>query len=76
MTFNPTILLAIGDLNILVYLDIGCGVSLIDKTWLARKYPSQKVGIMSGPLKVWGINASRHKSDGFVFTTPYILGLD
>ena len=36
ITFDPAILPAISDLNTLVCLDTGCGVSLVDKAWLAK----------------------------------------
>ena len=76
ITFDSAILLAVGYPNTLVYLDIGCGVSLVDKTWLARKRVSQKISTMPVPLKVRGIGASRHESEEFVLTALYISGFD
>lgn len=76
ITFDPALLPAISDPDTSVCLDTGCGVSLVDKTWLAKKHPSQKISTMPVPLKVRGIGASRHESDEFALTALYIPGLD
>ena len=76
ITFDPALLPAISDPDTSVCLDTGCGVSLVDKTWLAKKHPSQKISTMPVPLKVRGIGASRHESNEFALTALYIPGLD
>lgn len=76
ITFDPAILPAISDFDTSVYLDIGCEVSLVNKAWLAKKHPSQKINTMPVPLKVKGIGASRYKLREFALTTFYMLGLD
>lgn len=76
ITFNPAILPAIGDPNTLECLDTGCGVSLVDKTWLAKKYPSQKISTIPIPLKVRGIGVSSYELEKFALTALYMPGLD
>ena len=76
ITFDPAILPAISDPNTSVCLDTGCGVSLVDKAWLAKKHPSQKINTMPVPLKVISIGASRHESGEFAFTALYMPGFD
>lgn len=76
ITFDPALLPAISNPDTSICLDTGCGVSLVDKTWLAKKHPSQKISTMPVPLKVRGIGASRHESKEFALTTLYIPGLD
>ena len=76
ITFDPALLPAVSNPDTSVCLDTGCGVSLVDKTWLAKKHPFQKISTMPVPLKVKGIGTSRYESNKFAFTTLYILGLD
>lgn len=76
ITFDSVILLADGDPNSLVCLDIGYGVNLVDKTWLVRKLFSQNIITMPVPLNVRGIGASKHKANMFPLTALYFLGLD
>ena len=76
ITFDPAILPAISNPDTLVCLDTGCGVSLVDKAWLAKKHSSQKINTMPVPLKVRGIGASRHESGKFALTALYMPGLD
>ena len=76
ITFDPMILPAISDPDTLVYLDTGCGVSLVDKARLAKKHSFQKISTMPVPLKVRGISASRYESEEFALTTLYMPGLD
>ena len=76
ITFDPALLPAISDPNISVCLDIDCGVSLVNKTWLAKKHPSQEISTMPVPLKVRGIGTSKHKSKEFALIALYIPGLD
>ena len=76
ITFDPALLPAISDPDTSVCLDTGCGVSLVDKIWLAKNHPSQKISTMPVPLKVKGIGASRHESKEFALTALHIPGLD
>ncbi len=76
ITFDLALLPAISDPDTSVCLDTGCRVSLVDKTWLAKKHPSPKISTMPVPLKVRGIGASRHESEEFALTALYIPGLD
>ena len=76
ITIDPAILPAISNPDTLVCLDTGSGVSLVNKAWLAKKYPSQKINTMPVPLKVRGIGASRHESGEFALTAFYTPGLD
>ncbi len=41
-------------------LDTGCGVTLIDRNWLACQLPSVSISKMATPLKVRGIGSSKH----------------
>ena len=76
ITFDPAILPAISNPNLLVCLDTGCGVSLVDKAWLAKKHLSHKINTMPVSLKVKGIGAFRHESGEFALTTLYMPDLD
>ena len=48
----------------------------MDRDWLTKKLPSQKISTMPVPLKVRGIGASKHESGHFALTTLYIPGTD
>ena len=76
ITFDPTALLSLTDPDSSVCLDTGCGVTLVDKAWLARKLLSQKISAMPVPLKVRDIGTLKHKSEDFALTTIYIPGID
>ena len=76
ITFDPTALPSLTDPDGSVCLDTGCGVTLVDRAWLARKLPFQKISVMPVPLKVRGIGASKHESRDFALTTIYIPGID
>ena len=55
-------------------LDTGCGVTLVDKGWLSKHLPTQKINTMSTPLKVRGIRASKHESGEFAALSLYFPG--
>lgn len=57
-------------------LDMGCGVTLVDRTWVLQKFPNVKLSKMSTPLKVKGIGSSRHESDGFALTALFFMEKD
>lgn len=58
VTFDSVIEPATDDSDTSVCLDTGCGVTLMDKEWLAKKLFSQKINAMPVSLKVRGIDAS------------------
>ena len=64
------------DMTSLCYLDKGCGVILVDRTWLFEKAPTEKILKMATPLKVRDIGASRHESDEFVSMSLYFPGVN
>ena len=76
ITFDPTALPSLTDPNGLIFLDIGYGVTLVDRVWLAKKLSSQKISAIPELLKVKGIKALKHKSGNFTFITIYIPGID
>ena len=76
ITFDLTTLLSLTYPNGSIYLDTGCGVTLIDRNWLAKKLSSQKISAMLVFLKVRGVGASKHESEDFAFTTIYISSID
>ena len=55
---------------------MGCGVTLVDKSWLLRYLPGQKISTMSFPLKVREIEVSRHESDKFAALSLYFSKKD
>ncbi len=65
VTLVPQVLPLESDPSAMACLDTGCGVTLVDKDWLLRRLPGQKIKEMSTPLKVRGIGASRHESNQF-----------
>lgn len=76
ITFDLALLLASGNHNSSICLDTSCGVILVDRTWLIKKYLAQKISTILVSLKVSGISASKYKSREFTFTTLYILGIN
>lgn len=58
------------------FLDTGCGVTLVDRSWLTQRLPNQKISKMTIPLKVRGIGSAKHDSDEFVSVPLYFLGRD
>lgn len=54
-----------------VYLDTGCRVTLVDKHWLLKRLPGQKINTMSTSLKIRGIGASKHESSEFAALSLY-----
>lgn len=64
------------NLNGSIYLDTSCRVTLVERDWLTKKLPSQKISRMLVLLKVRGISTSKHKSVYFVVIILYIPGTD
>lgn len=50
------------DPSTIACLDTGCAVTLIDKVWLLRQHPQQKIKEISIFLKVRGIGSLKHES--------------
>lgn len=55
-------------------LNTGCGITFVDKDWLLRQLPNQKIKGMSIPLKIRGIGTSKHKSAQFVEVSLFLPG--
>lgn len=58
------------------FLDTGCGVTLVDRSWVAQQLPNQKISKIAIPLKVRGIDSAKHNSNEFVSVSLYFLGRD
>ena len=65
VTFVLQVLPLESDPSATACLDTGCVMTLVDKDWLLRQLPGQKIKEMSTPLRVKGIEASRHESNHF-----------
>ena len=76
VTLLPQVLPLESDPSATACLDTGCGVTLVDKDWLLRQLPYQKIKEMSTPLKVRGIGASKHKSAQFAELSLFLPGED
>ena len=57
-----------------IYLDTGCGISLIDRVYLRTQLPDILISKIASPLRVRGIGSNRHLTDKFVFIPVYIPG--
>lgn len=55
-------------------LDTGCGVTFVDRDWLLKRLPHQKISTISILLKVRGIGASKHESAEFPALSLYFPG--
>lgn len=51
-------------------------MTLVDKEWLCKHTPDEKILKMAVPLRVHGIGTSKHESDEFVSMAIYFLGVD
>lgn len=74
ITLAPEQLSQGSDFDSTACLDTGCRVTLVDKHWLLKRLPDQKISTMSTPLKVKGIGASKHKSSKFAALFLYFPG--
>lgn len=74
ITLTPKHLLPDSNPESIACLDTGCEVTLIDKSWLLKHLPTQKINTMSTPLKVRGIGASKHKLRKFAALSLYFPG--
>lgn len=64
------------NITLLCCLDTGCGVILVDRTWLFDKAPIEKILKIATLLKVKSIKTLRHESNKFVSMSLYFLGID
>ena len=76
VTLLPQVLPLESDLSATACLDTGCGMTLVDKDWLLRQLPNQKIKEMSTPLKVRGIGASKYESTQFAELSLFLPGKD
>lgn len=60
----------------LCYFNTSGSVFFIDCIWLLKKVLTEKILKMATPLKVIGIEFSKHKLDKFVSISLYFLGTD
>ena len=74
ITLNPEHLPPDSNPDSTACLDIGYGITLVDKAWLSKHLPMQKVNTISTPLKVRGRGASKHKSGEFTALSLYFPG--
>ena len=76
VTFLPQVLPLESYPSATACLNTGCGVTLVDKDWLLRQLPNQKIKEMSTPFKVRGIGSSKHKSTQFAELCFFLLEED
>lgn len=76
ITFDLAALTSLTDSDSLIYLDIGCGLPLMDRDWLAKKLHSQKISTMPVLLQIRSIGASKHELGEFLLTIVFILDID
>ena len=57
-----------------VCLDTGCGVTLIDRQWLADLLPDLAIKRMSSPLRVRGVGTSKHETNEFAIVPVFLPG--
>ena len=74
VTLVPRVLPLKRDPSATACLNTGCGVTLVDKNWLLRQLPDQKIKEMSTPLKVRGIGTSKYKSAQFAEVALFLPG--
>lgn len=76
MTVTPThkYLPSASNFELTACLNIGCEVTLINKHWLLKHLPVQKISTMFILLKVREIGAFQHKSIKFAAFLLYFLG--
>ncbi len=61
---------------IVVCIDSGCGVSLIDEAIINQFLPDTPIRTMAAPIEVSGIGSDRHQTDRYVIAPLYISGKD
>ena len=64
------------DVTSLCCLNIGCGVTFVDRAWLLEKALTNKILKMATPLNVRGIGSSRHELVESVSMSFYYPGID
>ncbi len=61
---------------IVVCIDSGCEVSLIDEAIMNQFLPDTPIRTMAAPIEVSGIGSDRHQTDRYVIAPLYIPGKD
>ena len=74
VTLIPQVLPLESDPSATACLDTGCGVTLVDKDWLLRQLPGQKIKEISTFLKVRRIGASKHEFNQFAELSLFFPG--
>ena len=74
ITLTSEHLLPDSDPDSRAYLNTGCGVTRVEKAWLSKRLPMQKINAMSTPLKIRGIVSSKHESGEFATLSLYFPG--
>lgn len=64
------------DVTSLYCLNIGCGITLIDRACLFERVSTEKIFTMVTPLKVRGIEFLKHELDEFVSMSLYFPNID
>lgn len=76
ITLVPTMIPSADDPAHSCCLDTGCGVTLVDKSWLLKQLPEVILSTIATLLRIRGIGATQHESNEFVCTPIYFLGKD
>ena len=74
VTFVPQVLPLESDPSATACFDTGCSITLVNKAWLLRQLSHQKIKEMSSPLKVRGIETSKHESAQFAEVSLFLPG--
>ena len=59
-----------------VCVDSGCGVTLIDRTWMLSLIPGVKIHKMASPLKVRGLGTSKHETSEYITNPLYLPAVE
>lgn len=73
ITFILEYLLSDANSDSIAYLNTKCKVLPVDKTWLLKRLPIQKINTMLIPLRIKGIRSSKHKSKEYATLFLYFL---
>lgn len=76
ITLTPEHLRLNFDSDSIACFDTGCGVTFVDRDWLLKRLPYQKICTISTLLKVRGIGASKYESVEFAVLSLYFPGKD
>ena len=76
ITLTPEHLPSYSNLDSIACLNTRCEVTLVDKAWLLKRLPMQKINTMSTPLRVRGIGSSKHNSGEYAILFLYFSSKD